>query len=73
MDKFPKTFGDEEIFHLADFLLLNHGLDAAEVATRHAKRFFRRGDIDGYRAWMRIVLIVDGLFAMGPPEGANVH
>ena len=73
MDEHLVPLGDDDIFRLADLMLLRHGLDAAAIAAQRAKWRFGQGDMDGYRAWMRIVLVVDDLFAMGPPDSASVH
>ncbi len=73
MDKQLPPLGDDDIYRLADILLMHHGLEAATVAEKRAHLRFGEGDMDGYRAWMRIVLVVDNLLSMIPPSGASVH
>jgi hypothetical protein len=64
---------DDEIFREADLLLQRHGHDAVEVALLRANKLLGEGNMDGYRMWRRIILVMDDIFAFGPPDGATIH
>jgi hypothetical protein len=73
MDQALPTVSDDEIFDEADLLLQRHGHDAVAVAVWRANQLLGQGNMEGYRMWRRIILVMDDLFAIGPPEGASVH
>jgi len=64
---------DADIYHNASKLAEQHGQDAAVVADMRAEQLRDQGNMDGYRMWKRIVLVVDELLASGPMEGELLH
>ena len=66
MDEPAPTVSDDEIFDEADALLLRHGHDAVAVALGRANQLLGQGNMDGYRMWRRIILVMDDIFAVGP-------
>jgi len=64
---------DADIYHNATKLAEQHGQDAATVADMRAEQLRFQGNMDGYRMWKRIVLVVDELLASGPAEGEMFH
>lgn len=71
MTRHPASGAD--VYRSADRLLRRHGGDAVVVAEMRASEFLGRGDMDGYRTWKRIVLVVDTLFSSAPPKGSVLH
>jgi len=53
---------DSEIVRSATQLVKRHGKDAVIVAEMHAEELLGLGDMDGYRLWKRLAMLVDGLF-----------
>jgi len=64
---------DAEIYNSADILLEVHGPEAVMVAAMRAEELLLQGNLEGYRMWKRIAMVVDDLFASGPPDDASVH
>ncbi|MCP5372948.1 MAG: hypothetical protein H6907_14575 [Hyphomicrobiales bacterium] len=52
---------DSEIVRSATQLVKRHGRDAVIVAEMHAEELLGLGDMDGYRLWKRLAMLVDGL------------
>ncbi|MCW8835947.1 MAG: hypothetical protein OQJ99_06235 [Rhodospirillales bacterium] len=50
---------DSDIYRSASNLLKRHGKDAATIATMWADDYLKQGDLDAYRRWKRVVLLVD--------------
>jgi len=50
-----------EVYKIADTLLKQHGKDAVIVATMRATDLLNSGDMDGYRTWKRLIMLVDGV------------
>lgn len=61
MGRFDPDAPVSDIVHSANSLIRQHGQDAVLVAEMRADQSLGRGDIDGYRTWKRIELVVDGL------------
>jgi hypothetical protein len=58
---------------MADTLLRRHGKDAVLVANMQAGEKLSEGDMEGYRTWKRLVMLVDGMLGVAPPEQACLH
>jgi len=58
-----KTTAAADIYLSADKLLNEYGRDAVAIATMRAEESLGQGDMEGYRTWKRIVLVVDELTA----------
>ena len=73
MSDLMPNVSDDEIFREADMLLQRHGHDAVDVAETRANKLLVEGNLDGYRMWRRIILVMDDIIAFGPPEDAVIH
>ena len=62
---------DLDIFRSARVLIVQHGQDAAQEATRRADALRDKGDFDGRATWMRIRKAV--LELLKPGDGETVH
>lgn len=62
-----------DIYFSADRLLKKYGRDAVEVAVMQADQSLAKGDMEGYRTWKRIVLVVDELTSLAPSSMALAH
>lgn len=62
-----------EVYEMADTLLRRHGKDAVLVANMQAGEKLSEGDMEGYRTWKRLVMLVDGMLGVAPPEQACLH
>ena len=51
---------DADVLHIAEHLLQRHGRDAVLVAEMEARQRLDEGDVEGYRVWKRLVMMVDG-------------
>ncbi len=61
------------IYRSADRLFRRHGRDAMVVAEIRAAWFLGQGDMNAYRMWKRIILVMDTMFSTAPPEGTPLH
>ncbi|HER26907.1 MAG TPA: hypothetical protein ENI69_07340, partial [Rhodospirillales bacterium] len=50
-----------DIYKLADSLLREYGRDAVLIANMRAGERLSSGNLDGYRTWKRLVMLVDGM------------
>jgi len=75
MDKngIGEHLSNAEVYKMADTLLRRHGRDAVIVAAMRAGELLDAGDMDGYRTWKRLVMLVDGMSETECPEGVSVH
>ena len=64
---------DADIHELADMLLRRHGRDAVLVADMQAEEKLTTGDMEGYRTWKRLLMLVDEMLNTAPPERAYLH
>ncbi|MEL0107553.1 MAG: hypothetical protein VW802_11460 [Rhodospirillaceae bacterium] len=64
---------DADIFHTASRLIERYGHDAVTVAGMRAEELLTDGNMDGYRMWKRVGMVIDDMCTAGAPEGANVH
>jgi len=58
-----------DIYEMADSLLRQHGRDAVLIANMRAGESLNSGDMDAYRTWKRLVMLVDGMTDQKPNEG----
>ena len=62
-----------DVYKMADVLLRQHGKDAVLIANMRAGEMLNVGDLDGYRTWKRLVMLVDGMTEDDLPDGINLH
>lgn len=58
-----------DVYEMAGTLLRKHGRDAVLIANMRAGESLNSGDMDGYRTWKRLVMLVDGMTDQQPSEG----
>jgi hypothetical protein len=58
---------DADIYQSADLMIEEHGMDASSIAAMRAGELLIDGNMDGYRMWKRIVMVIDNVAAFGPP------
>jgi hypothetical protein len=61
------------VLRMASGLMREHGKDASTVATLEAEKYISKGDMDGYRLWKRVEMVVDEMLTSGPPDSMLVH
>jgi hypothetical protein len=54
-------------------LIERYGQDAVTVAGMRAEELLTTGNMNGYRMWKRVGMVIDDMCAAGAPEGTNVH
>ncbi len=64
---------NSDILHSASKLAETHGRDAALIAELRADELKHQGNLDGYRMWKRISLVVDELISNGETDTALFH
>ena len=64
---------DADIFHTASKLIERYGLDAVTVAGMRAEELLTNGNMEGYRMWKRVGMVIDDMSAAGAPTGTNLH
>jgi len=64
---------DIDIYRSAKLLIDCHGKDAPIHAAKRADELLVAGDMDGARAWKRIIGAIDTLLSDKPGKGARVH
>lgn len=57
-----KELSNAEVYELASTLLRQYGQDAAVFASLQAGEKLSNGDMNGYRVWKRLIMLVDGVF-----------
>lgn len=62
-----ELLSDADIYQSADQLIEEHGLDASSIATMRAGELLIDGNLDGYRMWKRIIMVIDNVAVFGPP------
>jgi len=71
--KSGEELSNAEVYEMADTLLRRHGKDAVIVASMQAGEKLNAGDMDGYRTWKRLVMLVDGMLEVAPPGQECLH
>jgi len=67
------SLSDLDIYRTAKLLVDQHGQDAPIHAAMRADELLAAGDMDGARAWKRIIGAIDTLLSGKPSEGAGIH
>ncbi len=62
-----------DVSRAANLLVKQYGTEAPFEAAMHADAMLEKGDLDGQRAWLRILAAVNELLDVRPGEGAAVH
>ncbi len=67
------TIPELDIFRSANRLIYQHGEYATREATMRADKLLDKGDLDGKRAWVRIIAAIEELqrTELGPGETAH--
>ncbi len=68
-----EELSNAEVYEMADTLLRRHGKDAVLVASMQAGEKLTNGDMEGYRTWKRLIMLVDGMMEGGAPERERLH
>jgi hypothetical protein len=58
---------DADIYQSADLMIEEHGMDASSIAAMRAGELLIDGNIDGYRMWKKIVMVIDNVAVFGAP------
>ena len=69
----PAMIDDLDIYRSANLLIRRHGHDAAKEATKRVDAMLASGDLEGQRAWRRVLQAIDMLQAKDRPAGAAVN
>ena len=64
---------DLDIYRSANLLVKRHGDEAPIHAAMRADAMLDKGDLDGQRAWLRILNAVEELLDTRPGDGVAVH
>ncbi len=64
---------DLDIYHSGNALLREHGENATIEATQHADAMLKRGDLDGFAVWTRILAAIEEIRRTEPAEGEAIH
>ncbi len=64
---------DADIFYTASKLIERHGLDAVMIAGMRAEELLTNGNMDGYRMWKRVGMVIDDMSTACAPQGSNIH
>lgn len=68
-----EELSNAEVYEMADTLIRRHGKDAVVIASLQAEGKLSSGDMEGYRTWKRLVMLVDGMLEGTPPERERLH
>ena len=68
-----EELSNAEVYEMADTLLRRHGKDAVVVASMQAGKKLSMGDMEGYRTWKRLVMLVDGISDIVLPVQNCLH
>ena len=68
-----ELLSNAKVYEMADDLLREYGKDAVIVAALKAGEMLNAGDVDGYRTWKRLVMLVDDMAAQDKTEPVNLH
>ena len=67
------TISGLDIYRSANVLVDQHGADAPIEAAMRADTMLEKGDLDGQRVWLRILVAINELLDTQPSDGAAVH
>ncbi len=68
-----QTITDADIFRSAGNMIKRHGQEAVIVADLRANELLSRGNMDGYRMWKRIILVIGELSTSAPSDDTWIH
>lgn len=68
-----EILSNAEVYKMADDLMRQYGKDAVIVASMRAGEMLNDGDVDGYRTWKRLIMLVDGMTAGEYPDDDKLH
>ena len=68
-----EELSNAQVYEMADILLRRHGKDAVIVASMQAGKKLSNGDMEGYRTWKRLIMLVDGMQKINPPDQECLH
>ncbi|MEQ8165183.1 MAG: hypothetical protein RIC93_03795 [Alphaproteobacteria bacterium] len=64
---------DADVFHTANKLIERYGQDAVTVAVMRAEALLTSGNMEGYRMWKRVGMVIDDMCTAGAPDHVNLH
>ena len=64
---------DHDIYRTANILIREHGEDAPVQAAMRADAMLKKGDLDGYAVFQRIVRAAEELLSKERPPGVSVQ
>ncbi len=67
------TVTDADIFRSAGNMIKRHGQEAVFVADLRANELLGQGDMDGYRMWKRIILVIGELAISDLSDEMLIH
>lgn len=62
-----------DIYRTANVLVKRHGQDAPIEAAMRADAMLKKGDVDGYAVWKRVLRAVKESLRAEPTEGERVN
>ncbi len=62
-----------DIYRSANLLVKHHGEDAPIEAAMRADAMLKKGDVDGYATWKRVLRAVEELQGAEPGGGGTRH
>ena len=68
-----EELSNAEVYEMAETLLRRHGKDAVVVASMQAGEKLSMGDMEGYRTWKRLSMLVDGISDIMLPAQNCLH
>jgi len=71
--KSGEELSNAEVYEMADILLRRHGKDAVIIASLEAGKKLNTGDMEGYRTWKRLIMLVDGMMEGAAPNRECLH
>jgi len=73
LDNPGEILSNAEVYKMADDLMRQYGKDAVIVASLRAGEMLNDGDVDGYRTWKRLVMLIDGMIAGETEDDVYMH
>ncbi|MEE8392809.1 MAG: hypothetical protein V3R66_00575 [Rhodospirillales bacterium] len=64
---------DADIFRSAGKMVKRHGHGAILISALRANELLNQGNMDGYRMWKRIIMVIGELVTSTPPQGTRLH
>ncbi len=73
MTELKPIISDAEIVRSAITMLKSHGRDAGAISTMHADMFLCFDNVEGYRLWKRIEMVVEEMLLKERRAGVKLH